>query len=320
VSAEPIVHTPPQPFTPEQKEYLQGFMAGVAASGVFVGHTATGQVTASPAGAATGNFASPPAEDTVFGTPIGDLCKEERWKHDENPLDAWERLLAHADADKFPDAENMYRFKTFGLFYVAPAQDSFMIRLRVPACELSATQLHGLADLAHELGGGYSHITTRGNLQIREFKPRDIVKVLTRVQELGLTSRGAGADNIRNVTASPNSGFDPSELIDVRPFAKGLHHYILNQRDLYGLPASSMSPSTTAAASAPPPTPTTSASSPPRSPRPPSLRSPPLPRTPGSPPAFISGSSSAASPAISTSPATPASSSRPRSPSPYPPP
>jgi ferredoxin-nitrite reductase len=211
-------------------------MAGVAASGVFVGHTATGQVTASPAGAATGNFASPPAEDTVFGTPIGDLCKEERWKHDENPLDAWERLLAHADADKFPDAENMYRFKTFGLFYVAPAQDSFMIRLRVPACELSATQLHGLADLAHELGGGYSHITTRGNLQIREFKPRDIVKVLTRVQELGLTSRGAGADNIRNVTASPNSGFDPSELIDVRPFAKGLHHYILNQRDLYGLP------------------------------------------------------------------------------------
>jgi ferredoxin-nitrite reductase len=111
-----------------------------------------------------------------------------------------------------------------------------MIRLRIPACELSATQLHGLADLANEFGGGYSHITTRGNLQIREFKPRDIVKVLTRVQELGLTSRGAGADNIRNVTASPNSGFDPDELIDVRAFAHGVHHYILNHRDLYGLP------------------------------------------------------------------------------------
>jgi ferredoxin-nitrite reductase len=111
-----------------------------------------------------------------------------------------------------------------------------MIRLRIPACELSATQLHGLADLANEFGGGYSHVTTRGNLQIREFKPRDIVKVLTRVQELGLTSRGAGADNIRNVTASPNSGFDPDELIDVRAFAHGVHHYILNHRDLYGLP------------------------------------------------------------------------------------
>jgi len=226
------------PFSPVQKEYLQGFMAGVAASGQFpfTGHTAAGQLTTSAVGAVTGNLAAPPPEDTVFGTPLADLCKEERWKHDENPLDAWERLIAHADADKFPDAENTYRFKTHGLFYVAPAQDSFMIRLRIPACELTSHQLHGLADLAADLGGGYADLTTRGNIQIREFKPRDLVQVLTRVQDLGLTSRGSGADNIRNVTASPNSGFDPDELIDVRPFAKGVHHYILNHRDLYGLP------------------------------------------------------------------------------------
>ena len=210
-------------------------MAGVTAGGIFVGQTAGGQFTANAAGASTGNLAAP-AEETVHGTALGDLCKEERWKHDENPLDAWERLLAHADADKLPDPENTYRFKTHGLFYVAPAQDSFMLRLRIPACELTAVQLHGLADLANELGGGYAHITTRGNLQIREFKPRDIVKVLTWVQELGLTSRGSGADNIRNVTASPDSGFATDELLDVRPYAKGLHHYILNHRDLFGLP------------------------------------------------------------------------------------
>ena len=213
-------------------------MAGVAASGLipFAGHTVGGLVTANSANAVTSNLAAAPAEESVFGTPLGDLCKEERWKYDENPLDAWDRLLRHADEDKFPDVENTYRFKNFGLFYVAPAQDSFMLRLRIPACELSATQLHGLADLANELGGGYAHITTRGNLQIREFKPRDIIKVLTRVQELGLTSRGSGVDNVRNITASPNSGFDPEELIDVRAFAKGVHHYILNHRDLYGLP------------------------------------------------------------------------------------
>ena len=212
-------------------------MAGVYASGTipFVGTNAAGQLTATPGAATSGNLAVP-AEETVHGTPLGDLCKEERWKHDENPLDAWERLLKHADENKFPDAENMYRFKTHGLFYVAPAQDSFMIRLRVPACEITATQFHGLADIAAELGGGYAHITTRGNIQIREFKPKDIVKLLTRVQDLGLTSKGAGADNIRNVTASPNSGFDPTELLDVRPFAKALHHYILNHRDMYGLP------------------------------------------------------------------------------------
>ncbi len=222
-------------FTPEQKEYLAGFMAGMSASGLFVGTTANGQLTAAPSAATSGNLAAP-AEETVFGTPLGDLCKEERWKYDENPLDAWDRLLKHADENKFPDPEHTYRFKFFGLFYVAPAQDSFMLRLRVPACEISATQFHGLADLADELGGGYAHVTTRGNLQIREFKPKDIIKVLTRIQELGLTSRGAGADNIRNVTASPDSGFATDELLDVRPYAKALHHYILNHRDLYGLP------------------------------------------------------------------------------------
>ena len=83
---------------------------------------------------------------------------------------------------------------------------------------------------------GFVDITTRGNFQLREFKPRSLIQVLTRIQELGLASRGAGADNVRNVTASPNSGFDPDELLDVRPFAKGIHHYILNHRDLYGLP------------------------------------------------------------------------------------
>jgi ferredoxin-nitrite reductase len=212
---------PSVPFTPEQKEYLQGFMAGAS---IPVGSS---QATTVP---------SPPPAPTVHGTALADLCKEELWKHQEDPLDAWERLLAHADAAKFPDAENTYRFKTHGLFYVAPAQDSFMIRLRVPACEITAHQFHGLADLASELGNGHVDLTTRGNLQLRELKPRDLVTILTRVQELGLTSRGSGADNIRNVTASPNSGFDPDELLDVRPYAKAVHHYILNHRDCYGLP------------------------------------------------------------------------------------
>ena len=227
----------PAGFTPEQKQYIEGFFAALALKLPFVGLTADGRL-ASDSAAAPGapNLASPPAEDAVFGTPVSELCKPELWKHDENPLDIWEKLVSHAEQDRFPDEADSFRFKFHGLFYVAPAQDSFMLRLRIPACELTSTQLRGLADLAADLGGGHAHITTRGNLQIREFKPRDIVRVLTRVQELGLTSRGSGADNVRNITASPNSGFDPDELLDVRPFAKALHHYILNHRDLYGLP------------------------------------------------------------------------------------
>jgi ferredoxin-nitrite reductase len=231
-------HTDDSGFSTEQKEYLQGFMAGITASGPlpFVGLNAAGLLTATPAGSATPNLGAEAPEPSVHGTPLSELCREEKWKYDEDPLDAWERILAHAGENRSPDPENNYRFKTHGLFHVAPAQDSFMIRLRIPAGELSSHQLRGLAEVAGELGGGYSHITTRANLQIREFKPSSIVELLTRVQELGLTSKGAGADNIRNITASPDSGFGRDELLDVRPQARALHHYILNHRDLYGLP------------------------------------------------------------------------------------
>ncbi len=231
----PAIAGDPSGFTAEQKEYLAGFLAALAAQPPFVGETASGRLTAAPA-AAPANLAQPPAEDAVFGTPVSALSKPERWKHEENPLDLWEKLVAHADADRFPDEADTFRFKFHGLFYVAPAQDSFMVRIRVPAGELTAPQLRGLAAMAADWGGGYSHVTTRANLQLREFRPRDIVRVLVRLQELGLTSRGAGADNVRNITASPNSGFDPDEIVDVRPFARGLHYYILNHRDLYGLP------------------------------------------------------------------------------------
>jgi len=60
--------------------------------------------------------------------------------------------------------------------------------------------------------------------------------VLERLAEAGLTSRGAGADNIRNITANPTAGIDPQELYDTRPLGLQLHHAILNHRELYGLP------------------------------------------------------------------------------------
>ena len=223
-----------QAFSSEQQEYLHGFFAGVQQSWPHVGTRADGLLTAAPQEAPR-NEAAP---ETYFGVALDDLAKEERFKFDQNPLDIWDRLVQHADEDKFPDAAagDVFRFKFFGLFYVAPAQDSFMLRCRIPACTMQAHQLSGLAEMAEDWGKGHLDITTRGNIQLRELKPRDIVNVLTKLSDLGLTSRGAGADNVRNITATSTSGFDPHELIDVRPYARALHHYILNQRDLYGLP------------------------------------------------------------------------------------
>ncbi len=214
-------------FNLEQKEYLEGFLLAAARRGEAFFDS---RITADAA-SGTVNLT-----ESYFGTPVEDLCKEERWKYEENPLDIWEKMLAHASENRFPEGGDVFRFKFHGLFYVAPAQDSFMLRLRTPGAILTAHQMRGLAEMAEDWGAGEAHITTRANIQIREFQPKDIVRVLMKVQSLGMSSRGSGADNIRNITATPTSGIDPYELFDVAPLAQALNFYILNSRDLYGLP------------------------------------------------------------------------------------
>lgn len=194
----------------------------------FLGQNEHGQFTSNPAAA------SP--EEVVFGTPLDELSREELIKHEQNGLDCWSSIEKAAADQTFAKDGDVLRFKFYGLFYVNPAQDAYMLRCRIPGCALSSRQLRGLARIASDWGGGYADVTTRGNIQIREIMPENTVKVLNTLTDLGLTSKGAGADNIRNITATPTSGFDPCELIDVLPYAKALHHYILNNRDLYGLP------------------------------------------------------------------------------------
>jgi ferredoxin-nitrite reductase len=87
-----------------------------------------------------------------------------------------------------------------------------------------------------QFAGGYSHVTTRANLQLREIPPAATPGLLMGLAELGLVSRGSGADNIRNVTGSPTAGIDPRELIDTQPLCREMHHFILNHREMYGLP------------------------------------------------------------------------------------
>src|SRR5688500_5826346 len=145
-----------QAFAPEQKEYLQGFFAGIAFRQPFVGHLSNGQITSTPAPGLTNIAAeaAPAEEETDFGTPVSAHCEQELWKLERNGLDTWDDLIAHAEQDKFPDKKFNYFFRFHGLFHVSPAQNSMMLRLRVPAGELTHVQLRGLADLAVEWGGG----------------------------------------------------------------------------------------------------------------------------------------------------------------------
>src|SRR5579864_903174 len=164
----------------EQKHYLEGFLSAVAARNGGGGTPDIHRI----------------AQDR-FVAAGKTLSPEEEAKRKAPPLDMWDEIGANAAADRAPKGIDVFRHKFFGLFYVAPAQDSFMCRLRIPNGILKHGQLAGLADLAERLCGPYCHVTTRANLQLREIPPKYTVALIEGIQDLGLCSRGAGADNIR---------------------------------------------------------------------------------------------------------------------------
>ncbi|MEX2175594.1 MAG: NirA family protein [Pirellulaceae bacterium] len=232
------------PFSDEQQQYLQGFVAGTDAARSLRGlPTFAATLGLSPAAALPAEGAVPALVEEIhratqdrFLAGGQKLVAEEQAKRNKNPFEMWDEMRANGAAGKFPKGTDVFLYKFHGLFHVAPAQNSFMCRLRFAGGITNSHQLRGVADIAERLGGGYADVTTRANLQIREIQPASALDVLTGLFDLGIVTRGSGADNIRNITASPTAGIDPQELIDTQPLAREMHHYILQHRELYGLP------------------------------------------------------------------------------------
>jgi len=225
-----------QDFTDEQKRYLEGFVSGVQASRAAAGLKPL-------AGVGGGGAAEPAGPDAEHLKAMArceaegkKLSPEEKAKRDEHPFDAYARLKAESAKGQYAKGVDNFRWRFHGLFYVAPAQNAYMCRLRVPNGILTHWQLAGVADIAERYCHGYAHVTTRANLQVREIAAETAIAVLEDLAEIGLVAKGSGADNIRNVTGSPTAGIDAQELLDSRPYARAWHHHILNDRSLYGLP------------------------------------------------------------------------------------
>ncbi|HET7312762.1 NirA family protein [Salinisphaera sp.] len=217
-------------FTDEQQRYLQGVTAGLHIARGVPGMTGLG----------AGKRLAPDdwhAQARIRAQAAGgELSALEQAKAERNPNDIWDDMAARAARGEYPTGDDVFLMKAFGLFYVAPAQDGYMCRLRLPGGIFSSHQFRGVADLAQSYGGGYAHVTTRCNLQIREIGAGDPLKVLMGLYDLGIINRGAGADNVRNITGSPLAGIDPQELIDTTDLARAMHHHILHHREFNGLP------------------------------------------------------------------------------------
>ncbi|SFO16835.1 NAD(P)H-dependent nitrite reductase catalytic subunit [Bradyrhizobium sp. Ghvi] len=227
---------PTADFSDEQKRYLEGFMSGMQVGRVGRAFAAGGAPAAgAPAEPSGPDAAAIKAQDKLIAAGKK-LADQEKFKREMHPFDSYERLKDQARNNANPTPADNFRWRYYGIFWVAPAQTSYMARLRIPNGILKHWQMSGLADIAESCGGGYTHVTTRANFQIREIEPKNAVKLIEGVQDIGLCSRGAGADNIRNVTGTPTAGIDPQELIDTRPYAREWHYHILNDRSLFGLP------------------------------------------------------------------------------------
>lgn len=222
-------------FNAEQRRYLEGFAAGIGAARI-TGGLASGQGAAAPAAEPVGPDAIHLKAQDATVKAGGKLCEQEKWKRAESPFDGHNRLKAEAAQGKAPKPEDNFRWRYHGMFWVAPNQVSYMCRLRIPNGVLHHWQFAGVADLADAHGGGYVHVTTRANLQVREISPEHAQPFLDGLADIGLGAQGAGADNIRNVTGSPTAGIDAQEILDTRPLAKSWNNWIVNDRSLYGLP------------------------------------------------------------------------------------
>src|SRR6185369_3851780 len=111
---------------------------------------------------------------------------------------------------------------SYGLYYQLD-HTSHMQRIKVPGGHLTADQLDALADITDRYGRGVSHVTTRQDVQIHWVPIDGIIDMYERLLAIGITTRGACADSVRNVTACPYAGTAPTEPFDVAPYCIAIH-------------------------------------------------------------------------------------------------
>jgi ferredoxin-nitrite reductase len=170
---------------------------------------------------------------------MAELNPVEIWKAAKHGFDVWPDLLRWAKEATPPDRidePDLQRMKWYGIFWRKHDRDRYMIRIRIPGCEMTADQARAVAFVAYEAGHEIVDVTTRGNMQVQGLTIQKVPGVIAALERVGLTSKQTGLDNIRNVTSHPLSGVDPDELIDTRALARAVTDLFIDSRELSDLP------------------------------------------------------------------------------------
>ena len=106
-----------------------------------------------------------------------------------------------------------------------------MQRIKIPFGGLNAAQLEELADLSEEYSDGIAHITTRQDVQLHFVHIEDTPSLMRRLASVGITTREACGNSVRNVTACPIAGVCRTQTFDVTPYAKAIAYFMLGHPD-----------------------------------------------------------------------------------------
>jgi sulfite reductase (ferredoxin) len=106
-----------------------------------------------------------------------------------------------------------------------------MQRIKIPFGGLNPEQMDVLADVAEEYSDGICHITTRQDVQLHYVHIEDAPDVMRRLAAVGITTREACGNTVRNVTACSLAGVCRCEVFDTTPYAKAMAYHLLGHTD-----------------------------------------------------------------------------------------
>ncbi len=148
--------------------------------------------------------------------------------------------IYEAEVNRFKRGEiKAEQFKPFRLQHGVYGQRQpgvQMFRIKIPQGRLNPNQLRRITDLADTYATGVLHLTTRQNLQLHFVKLENTPMMMRLLAEVGLTTREACADTVRNVTACPLAGISREEILDVTPYGLAITQYFLRNPICQRLP------------------------------------------------------------------------------------
>ena len=126
------------------------------------------------------------------------------------------------------DEDSFRRFRLqHGAYGTRMTSDYAMVRIKIPAGKIYPNQFEKIAQLSEAFSIGSAHVSTRENIQLHWIVLEDVSEVMRGLAEVGLTTREACGNTVRNVMCSPLSGVCEEEKFDATPYAIATAQFLL---------------------------------------------------------------------------------------------